>query len=164
MKEVTLYTDGAARGNPGPGGWAALLRRGGREEELSGGYRRTTNNRMELLAAIEGLAALERPCRVDLFTDSRYLVDAMEKGWARRWQARGWMRTPREEARNPDLWQRLLALCARHRVTFRWIRGHAGHRENERCDRLCRQAARRPELPPDEGYESPPPPPGSLFG
>ena len=135
--QVSLYTDGACTGNPGPGGWGAILRCGGTEKELSGGEAQTTNNRMELTAAIEGLSALKRPCRVTLYSDSQYLVNAVTKGWAKRWQKNGWMRTKTEAALNPDLWERLLALLEQHEVTFVWVRGHAGHPENERCDRLA---------------------------
>lgn len=135
--QVSLYTDGACTGNPGPGGWGAILRCGGTEKELSGGEAQTTNNRMELMAAIEGLSALKRPCRVTLYSDSQYLVNAVTKGWAKRWQKNGWMRTKTEAALNPDLWERLLALLERHEVAFVWVRGHAGHPENERCDRLA---------------------------
>ena len=137
MKQVTIFTDGACSGNPGPGGWGAILRYGSVESERSGGEVSTTNNRMELTAAIEGLAALKYPCRVDLYSDSTYLVDGVTKGWARSWQATGWKRG---KAKNPDLWERLLELLDVHEVTFHWVRGHAGHPENERCDALARAA------------------------
>ena len=137
MKQVTIFTDGACSGNPGPGGWGAILRYGSVESERSGGEASTTNNRMELTAAIEGLAALKYPCRVDLYSDSTYLVDGVTKGWARSWQATGWKRG---KAKNPDLWERLLELLDVHEVTFHWVRGHAGHPENERCDALARAA------------------------
>ena len=137
MKQVTIFTDGACSGNPGPGGWGAILRYGSVESERSGGEASTTNNRMELTAAIEGLAALKYPCRVDLYSDSTYLVDGVTKGWARSWQATGWKRG---KAKNPDLWERLLELLDVHEVTFQWVRGHAGHPENERCDALARAA------------------------
>ncbi len=152
-KEVTIYTDGGALGNPGPGGYGVILDYRGQRKELSGGFRHTTNNRMELMAAIEGLRALKEPCRVTLYTDSRYLVDAMEKGWARRWQANGWRRNKREAALNADLWEELLRLCDTHDVRFVWVKGHSGHAENERCDQLVQEAARQPDLPPDPGYE-----------
>ncbi len=154
-EEVTIYTDGGAIGNPGPGGYGVILDYRGYRKELSGGFRYTTNNRMELLAAIEGLRALKEPCRVTLYTDSRYLVDGMEKGWARRWQANGWWRDRKRShpALNADLWEELLRLCNLHDVRFVWVRGHNGHPENERCDQLAREAARRADLPPDEGYE-----------
>ena len=141
MKEVIVYTDGACRGNPGPGGWAAILRYGSHTRELSGGEALTTNNRMELTAAIRGLEALKEPCIVQLHSDSKYLVDAMEKGWALSWQRKGWMRGKNEPAKNPELWERLLALTATHRVTFCWVKGHNGHEWNERCDQLATAAA-----------------------
>lgn len=149
---VEIHTDGACLGNPGPGGYGVVLRYGDRRKELSGGYRRTTNNRMELLAVIKALEALTQPCQVVLHSDSRYVVDAMERGWARQWQANGWRRNRQEKALNPDLWETLLQLCARHAVEFRWVRGHSGNAENERCDRLAAQAAKQPDLPADPGY------------
>lgn len=149
---VTIHTDGACLGNPGPGGYGVILDHGGRRKELSGGYALTTNNRMEMLAAIVGLEALTQPCLVTLHSDSRYLVDAVGKGWAARWRRNGWMRNKREAAVNPDLWQRLLELCDRHNVAFRWVRGHSGDPDNERCDALASAAARRVSLPPDPGY------------
>ena len=136
-KSVELYTDGACSGNPGPGGWGAILRYKGREKELSGGEKETTNNRMELTAAIQGLAALKEPCRVTLYSDSKYLVDAVTKGWAVGWRSRGWRRADKSPALNVDLWQQLLELMELHEVTFVWVKGHAGHPENERCDRLA---------------------------
>lgn len=151
--EVTLYTDGGALGNPGPGGYGAVLLYKSQRKELSGGFRRTTNNRMELMAVISGLEALKAPCRITIYTDSRYVADAVEKGWARRWRAAGWMRNKKERALNPDLWERLLELLERHEVEFRWVKGHAGNRENERCDTLTQEAARWPDLPPDIVYE-----------
>lgn len=153
-KYVVIYTDGACFDNPGTGGYGIVLIHGSRRKELSGGYRRTTNNRMELLAAIEALAALKQPCRVTLLSDSKYVVDAIEKGWAEKWQANGWKRNKRDRAENPDLWARLLTLCKEHDVTFRWVKGHANDPENERCDELAKAAARQPDLPADEGYES----------
>ena len=158
-KYVVIYTDGACFDNPGPGGYGIVLIHGSRRKELSGGYRRTTNNRMELLAAIEALAALKQPCRVTLLSDSKYVVDAMRQGWAEKWQANGWKRNKRDRAENPDLWARLLTLCAEHDVTFRWVKGHANDPENERCDELAKAAAAQPNLPGDEGYESAPHPP-----
>ena len=149
---IAIHTDGACLGNPGPGGYGVVLSYGDARRELSGGYRLTTNNRMELMAVIKALEALHRPCRVLLHSDSRYVVDAIEKGWAKKWQANGWRRNKREPALNPDLWQTLLELCARHQVQFRWVRGHAGNAENERCDRLAVAAARQPDLPEDTGY------------
>jgi len=153
MKHVTLYTDGGCINNPGPGGYGVVLLYDSHRKELSGGYRLTTNNRMEILAAISGLAALKEPCRVTLCSDSQYLVHAIEQGWARRWQANGWMRNKKEKAVNPDLWEQLLQLCKIHKVKFEWLRGHAGHTENERCDELATAAARGSDLGVDEGYE-----------
>lgn len=152
-KHVIIYTDGSSLGNPGPGGYGAILRYGDHEKELSAGYRCTTNNRMEILAAIEALKCLTEPCRVTLHTDSQYLVNAIEKGWARRWQRNRWMRNKKEKALNPDLWAEMLALCDRHNVELVWVRGHAGDEDNERCDELAKSAAEAPNLPPDPGYE-----------
>ena len=151
---ITIYTDGACSGNPGPGGYGVVLLHDKQRRELSGGYRRTTNNRMEMLAAIVGLEALKRRSQVTVYSDSSYLVRAMEQGWATKWRANGWKRNKREMALNPDLWERLLDLCQDHDVEFKWVRGHSGNSENERCDRLATEAARRPGLPPDERYEA----------
>jgi len=153
MKKVTVYTDGACKNNPGPGGYGVVLYYGEKSKEFSAGYRLTTNNRMEILAAIVGLEALKEPCEVRLLSDSQYLVNAIEKGWARRWQTNGWMRNNKEKAINPDLWERLLALCKVHTVRFEWVRGHAGNPENERCDELATSAATNPNLAIDEAYE-----------
>jgi ribonuclease HI len=153
MKRVTLYTDGACSNNPGPGGYGVVLLYESNRRELSGGYRLTTNNRMEILAAIKGLEALKEPCDVTLYSDSQYLINAIEKGWAERWQAAGWMRNKKEKAINPDLWEKLLDLCKGHKVRFEWLRGHAGHDENERCDELATSAVRGSNLAVDEGYE-----------
>jgi ribonuclease HI len=152
MKQVTLYTDGGCLNNPGPGGYGVLLIYNSNRKELSGGFRLTTNNRMEIYAAIAGLEALKEPCRVTLFSDSQYLVYAIQKGWARKWQANGWRRSNKEKAINPDLWEKLLRLCEIHDVRLEWVRGHAGHSENERCDELAKAAARSPNLPVDPGY------------
>ena len=143
MKQVTLYTDGACSGNPGPGGWAAILQYGEAEKVLSGGEESTTNNRMELIAAIRGLEALKEPCAVTLYSDSRYLVDAVNLGWARGWRSRGWMRTRREPAKNPELWEELLALLEKHQVEFHWVKGHADDPCNARCDALAVAESRR---------------------
>ncbi len=151
-KHVIAYTDGSALGNPGPGGYGAIVMHGNREKELSGGFRRTTNNRMEIMAAIEALRALKEPCRVTLYTDSQYLANAISKGWAEKWRRNDWMRNKSDRALNPDLWAVLLELCRVHEVEFCWTRGHAGDAHNERCDRLAREAASRPDLPPDPGY------------
>ena len=137
MKDVTIYTDGACSGNPGPGGWGAILRYCAREKELSGGEAQTTNNRMELTGVIAALEALKEPCRVTLYSDSKYVVDALEKGWAKSWQARGWVKPDRKPALNSDLWVRLLDLCAIHEVRPVWVKGHAENEYNERCDRLA---------------------------
>lgn len=139
MKYVEIFTDGACSGNPGPGGYGAILRCDGREKELSGGEAHTTNNRMELTGVITALAALKFPCKVKLTTDSKYVVDGIAKGWAAGWRKRGWKKSDGKPALNPDLWQRLLELLEIHDVEFCWIKGHAGHEENERCDRLAVQ-------------------------
>lgn len=154
LKKVIIYTDGACLGNPGPGGYGAVLLYGGHRKEISGGFRLTTNNRMEIMAAIAALRALKTSCQVDLYSDSQYLVNAMMKSWVRRWRGQGWMRTKTEKAKNPDLWEELLQLCSRHQVRFHWLRGHDGHPENERCDQLANQAALALDLPPDKGYEA----------
>ena len=137
MKQIEMFTDGACSGNPGPGGWGTILRYQGREKELSGGESQTTNNRMELSAVINGLEALKEPCEVKVTTDSRYVVDGITKGWARSWRADGWRKKDKKPAFNPDLWERLLELTEKHSVSFNWIKGHAGHAENERCDALA---------------------------
>ena len=136
MKKVELYTDGACRGNPGRGGWGAILVYGKYEKELSGGERETTNNRMELTAAIEGLMALKEPCEVALYSDSKYLIDAYTEGWIY-----GWEKQDFKKVKNPDLWQKMLALTKKHRVTFIWVKGHNGHSYNERCDKLATEFA-----------------------
>ena len=153
-KLVTMYTDGACLGNPGPGGYGVILLYQGHKRELSGGYRKTTNNRMEIMAAIVGLEALKERCEVTLYSDSEYLVNAMSKGWIQRWRANGWKRNKREKVLNPDLWERLLRLCELHDVRFSWVKGHGGTPENVRCDQLAVQAAQQPDLPVDEGYVS----------
>jgi len=137
MKKVDIYTDGACKGNPGPGGYGAVLVYGTREKEFSGGEANTTNNRMELLAAITALAALKEPCEVTLTSDSKYLVDAVTKGWVYSWKKKGWKKSDGKTALNVDLWERLLALLDTHKVEFVWIKGHDGHEYNERCDRLA---------------------------
>ena len=137
MKTITLYTDGACSGNPGPGGWGAILAWEGHEKELSGGEASTTNNRMELTAVIRGLEALKEPCQVELYSDSKYVIDALEKGWAAGWQKRGWVKSDKKPALNPDLWQRLLALCRIHQVRCHWVKGHAENPKNNRCDELA---------------------------
>lgn len=143
MKEIYLYTDGACSGNPGPGGYGAILVYGGKEKELSGGDRQTTNNRMELMGVISALAALKEPCAVTLTTDSKYVVDSITKGWVYGWQKRGWVKSDKKPALNVDLWEELLPLLAKHSVTFVWVKGHAGHPENERCDELAVAESRK---------------------
>ena len=137
MKHIDIYTDGACRGNPGKGGWGAVLVFDGHEKELSGGEPLTTNNRMELTSAIAALSALKYPCEVTLTSDSKYLTDAINKGWLNSWQARGWRKADKSEVLNVDLWQQLLPLLKMHKVTFIWVKGHAGHPYNERCDELA---------------------------
>ena len=140
---VTIYTDGACSGNPGPGGYGAILMYGSHKKELSGGEPNTTNNRMELMGVITALKALNRPCQVELYTDSQYVVNAIEKGWARKWQANGWMRNKKDPALNPDLWQELLDLLNVHQVTFHWVKGHATNLYNNRCDELAVAESRK---------------------
>lgn len=137
MKKIELFTDGACSGNPGPGGWGAILRYNGHEKELCGGEAETTNNRMELTAVIEGLYALKEPCEIELFTDSKYVCDAVAKRWVYSWKANGWKKADKKPALNVDLWEKLLELLDTHKVNFNWIKGHAGHPENERCDTLA---------------------------
>lgn len=137
LKQIELFTDGACSGNPGPGGYGAILRYNGHEKELSGGEGSTTNNRMELTAAIVGLESLKEPCQVTLYSDSKYLIDAITQRWVYKWKANGWMRNKKDPALNPDLWERLLTQLERHQVSFIWVKGHAGHPENERCDALA---------------------------
>ena len=137
MKTITLYTDGACSGNPGPGGWGAILEWEGHEKELSGGEISTTNNRMELTGVIRGLEALKEPCVVELYSDSKYVIDALEKGWAVSWQKRGWVKSDKKPALNPDLWQRLLELCQIHQVRCHWVKGHGENPKNNRCDELA---------------------------
>ena len=137
MKTVTLYTDGACSGNPGPGGWGAILEYNGTQKELSGGEANTTNNRMELTAVIEGLKALNQSCIVELYSDSKYVIDALEKGWAVGWQKNGWKKADKKPALNPDLWEELLALTGKHELHYHWVKGHAENPMNNRCDALA---------------------------
>ena len=153
-RRVTIYTDGSCVGNPGPGGYGIILDYKGHRKEISGGYRKTTNNRMELLAAIHALAALKEPCCVTLYSDSEYLVKAMNKRWPYSWWRKGWRRSSGgKSVANPDLWMTLLGLCQKHHVDFCWVRGHDGQAENERCDQLALAAARSNALSPDTEYE-----------
>lgn len=149
---IIIYTDGACTGNPGKGGYGAVIIDGDRREELSGGYKLTTNNRMEMMGAIAALESLKSNSKVKLHSDSKYIVDAVTKGWAKKWQANGWRRNNKEMAKNPDLWQELLDLCKIHDVEFVWVKGHAGIPENERCDQLAVKAAHESNLQDDEGY------------
>lgn len=165
LREVIVHTDGACVGNPGPGGYAAVLTCGSSRREVVGGFRRTTNNRMELMAAVAALRALKRPCRVALYSDATYVVDGVNKGAMRRWRACGWRRNG-EAVPNFDLWRELSELCETHEVRFHWVRGHAGDAGNERCDALAEAAARGAGLEVDEGYETraePADPQPSLF-
>lgn len=154
MRTVTVHTDGSCLGNPGPGGWAAVLRLegSGHRREICGGFRLTTNNRMEILAVVEALGRLRETCAVELFTDSRYVCDSVTKRWLWGWQKKGWVKADKKPVLNVDLWQRLLPLLSAHEVRLHWLRGHAGHPENERCDALARAAAAQPDLPDDAGY------------
>ena len=149
---IIIYTDGACTGNPGKGGYGAVIIDGDRRQELSLGYKLTTNNRMEMMGAIAALESLKSNSQVKLHTDSKYIVDAVNKGWAKKWQAKGWRRNAKEMAKNPDLWQEILDLCKIHDVEFIWVKGHAGIAENERCDRLAVDAAHGSNLLIDEGY------------
>ena len=137
MKTVTIYTDGACSGNPGPGGWGAILRYGAHEKEISGGDPMTTNNKMELLGVISALELLKARCQVELYSDSKYVIDGITKGWARGWKARGWKKADKSPAKNPELWDRLLNLLDQHDVSFHWVKGHAENPYNNRCDELA---------------------------
>ena len=153
-KQVVIYTDGACEPNPGgPGGYGVVLFYGDKRKEISGGFRSTTNNRMELLSAIKGLESLKTQCKVTLYSDSAYLVDAMKEGWAKRWKEKYWWRKGAGRVANVDLWERLLVLCEMHQVEFVWVKGHAGNWENEKADTLSTDAMKQSDLPADEGYE-----------
>lgn len=141
MKRVTIFTDGSCLGNPGPGGWAAILRFGRHEKELTGGEPVTTNNRMEMMAAVQALSALKEPCEVELWSDSQYLINAFEKKWVDTWLRNGWRTAAKEPVKNVDIWEQLIELTRKHKVRFNYVRGHAGHPENERCDVLAREVA-----------------------
>lgn len=153
-KKVTVYTDGSCLGNPGPGGYAAILDYRGHRREISGGYRETTNNRMELIAVIKALALLKEPCDVTLHSDSEYVVRAMNEHWPYSWRSKGWRRDRKNEVANVDLWAELLELCDTHRVRFQWVKAHAGNPDNERCDKLAVEAANSDSLVVDGAYES----------
>jgi ribonuclease HI len=154
-KRILVFTDGACSGNPGPGGYGVILQYGEHRRELSGGFRRTTNNRMELTAAIRALESLKEPCHVTLVSDSEYVINGITRGWARSWRAKGWRRSGKIVP-NWELWSRLLELCERHDLHLRWVEGHAGHIDNERCDELAVSAAGGGSLAIDLGYEQPP--------
>ena len=154
MTQVTIYTDGACSGNPGPGGYGAIMQSGRHNRELAQGYRRTTNNRMELMAVIAALKILTRPCAVTLYSDSRYVVDGIEKGWAKSWKARGWKKADKQPALNADLWSMILDLLAKHQVKLVWVKGHASNPGNNRCDELAVAATKSDGLLVDEGYEA----------
>jgi len=147
--ETRIFTDGSCLRNPGPGGYGVIVRDGAGERELSGGFAHTTNNRMELLAVIRGLAMVPVGAKVVVCTDSQYAINGIAQGWAKGWRARGWVKKDKQPALNPDLWDLLLNLCEERQVRFEWVRGHTGHPENERCDRLAYRAAQQPNLPPD---------------
>ena len=161
--KVVIYTDGGAINNPGPGGYGVVVLSGKKRQEFSGGFRLTTNNRMELTACIIGLKSLIDKSRIDLYSDSKYVVDSITKGWAKRWWTNRWMRNKNEKVENHDLWRQLLRLVDQHEVRFVWVAGHAGNPENERCDQLSKQAARRKNLPPDVEFEKKQKQPPTLF-
>ncbi|MEG2421709.1 MAG: ribonuclease HI [Oscillospiraceae bacterium] len=143
MKTVTIYTDGACSGNPGPGGWGAVMLYGAHKKELSGGDAPTTNNRMELMGVISALEQLKEPCQVELYSDSKYVIDALGKGWAKGWRSRGWVKADKKPALNPDLWERLLALTEKHTMVLHWVKGHADTEYNNRCDELAVAESRK---------------------
>ncbi len=154
MKHIVLYTDGACQGNPGPGGYGVVLMYKDQRKELSGGYKLTTNNRMEMMAVIKGLEILKEPCSVDLYSDSRYVVDAIEKGWVYKWKKNNWLKSDKSKALNIDLWEKMLHLFSVHKVKCHWVKGHADNVENERCDFLGREAIKNGDLFIDEVYIS----------
>ncbi len=153
MPRVQIYTDGACSGNPGPGGYGAILKYGKMVRELSGGYRLTTNNRMELMGIVKSLAELKKPCRVDLYSDSRYVVDAFRLGWVNSWLKNGWVKGDRSPVKNADLWKKIIELSKRHEINWIWVRGHSDNEFNSRCDRLAVEASRGDRLAVDSGYE-----------
>jgi ribonuclease HI len=154
MKEVCIYTDGSSRGNPGPGGYGTVITYGGHSRELAQGFVETTNNRMEILASIAGLEILREPCQVTVYSDSRYLVDAQTKGWVEGWKKKGWKKSDKKPVKNIDLWKRLERAAEGHQIDWQWVKGHAGHEMNERCDELATEAADglRGELVVDDGF------------
>lgn len=154
IETVKIYTDGACSGNPGPGGYGIVLIHKNKRKEISAGYRLTTNNRMELLAVIIALEALKRKCKVELFSDSKYVVDAIEKGWALKWKANNWKRNKKDKAENSDLWEKLLTLLENHEVKFIWVKGHASNPENNRCDQLAVSASKSNKLLIDKEFEN----------
>ena len=152
VKEVMIYTDGGAKGNPGPGGFGVVLKSGGHRKEMMGGFQHTTNNRMELMGAITAFEALKEPCRVKFYSDSKYVVDALRQGWLEGWKKRGWKKADKKPVLNQDLWERLDAASSKHEVEWNWVKGHAGHAENERCDELVGEAVKAGNLAVDAGY------------
>lgn len=148
---VTIYTDGSCLGNPGPGGWGAVMLFGDHRKELSGGFKGTTNNRMELTAVIEALGALKRPCKVVLYSDSKYFLDAIRQGWLKNWKRNGWKTAAKKPVKNQDLWRKLDPLLTSHDIEYNWVKGHSGDPENERCDQLAKAEAATPGQPQDEG-------------
>jgi ribonuclease HI len=152
--ELEIWTDGACVVNPGPGGYGVVFKYQGQKWEKAGGFRLTTNNRMEIMGALIALEALPEKCKAIIYTDSQYLADSIRKGWAKRWRSKGWNKKGNKKVPNSDLWERMLQLCAQHEVEFRWIKGHESSVDNERCDQLAESAARKPNLPADEGYTS----------
>ena len=149
LKDVTIYTDGACSGNPGPGGYGVVMIFNGHRKEMSGGFKNTTNNRMELMGVVVGLESLKEKCQVVVVSDSKYVVDAVEKGWLKKWRSNGWMRTKSEEAKNADLWKRIWTLMENHEVRFKWVKGHSTNPENEVCDKLAVAETKKPDLPED---------------
>jgi len=154
MKTVEIYTDGACSGNPGPGGYGSILKYGEHSKELSQGYKHTTNNRMEMMAIIAAIESLTDKCQIEIFSDSKYIVDAVNNGWAKRWRAKGWMRNKKDRALNPDLWGKLLDLLDLHEYKITWVKGHAGHPENERCDDLAVAACNSSDMLDDDGFKA----------
>ena len=153
MKTIEIFTDGACSGNPGPGGYGTILKYGEHVKEISAGFKLTTNNRMEMRALIAALESLNQKCNLKIFSDSKYIVDAINNGWAKRWRSNGWKRNKKEKALNPDLWDKLLNLLDNHNYSIEWVKGHAGHPENERCDELAVKACQQEKLATDEGFD-----------